>query len=490
LENELRAHRIRNWEELAARAGDPFALTKYERTHLAQEIRAQFGALAGRPVRIAGRLMSFRRMGKASFAHLQDASGQIQIYFRYDDLGAQAYNQLKLIDLGDFLGVEGHVFRTRTGEITVHVHHYQVLAKALRPLPEKYHGLTDVETRYRQRYLDLLVNPGVRRTFETRTKVIRALRHFLDEEGFWEVETPILQPVPGGATARPFVTHHQALDLDLYLRIAPELYLKRLIIGGFEKVYEISRNFRNEGIDPRHNPEFTMLEAYQAYADYHEMMNLVELLIVTACEAAVETLHLEYQGQAIDLTPPWPRVQLYEALAEHTGIDFRAMGEEEGEREAAARRAAEDLGVQLQPTDDFAHIVDAVLKKRVVPRLIQPTFLIDYPVELSPLAKRKSEDPTLTERFQPFIGGLELGNAFSELNNPLDQRARFEAQLALRQRGLEEAHRMDEDFLVALEHGMPPTGGLGLGIDRLVMLLTDAASIRDVILFPQMRPVA
>ncbi|HIE50958.1 MAG TPA: lysine--tRNA ligase, partial [Armatimonadetes bacterium] len=355
---------------------------------------------------------------------------------------------------------------------------------------EKYHGLTDVETRYRQRYLDLLVNPGVRRTFETRTKVIRALRHFLDEEGFWEVETPILQPVPGGATARPFVTHHQALDLDLYLRIAPELYLKRLIIGGFEKVYEISRNFRNEGIDPRHNPEFTMLEAYQAYADYHEMMNLVELLIVTACEAAVETLHLEYQGQAIDLTPPWPRVQLYEALAEHTGIDFRAMGEEEGEREAAARRAAEDLGVQLQPTDDFAHIVDAVLKKRVVPRLIQPTFLIDYPVELSPLAKRKSEDPTLTERFQPFIGGLELGNAFSELNNPLDQRARFEAQLALRQRGLEEAHRMDEDFLVALEHGMPPTGGLGLGIDRLVMLLTDAASIRDVILFPQMRPVA
>jgi len=490
-ESDLLAQRRQKLAEITALVGDPFAVTRFERTHGAAEILENYQALEHQTVRLAGRIMSVRIMGQASFAHLQDQSGRIQIYVRREEVGEDVYAVFKKLDLGDFLGVEGFVFTTRTGEISVHAKRLQVLAKSLRPLPlgkekegQSWYDVTDVELRYRQRYVDLIVHEDVRRVFLTRSKMVSAIRQFLDGEGFMEVETPMLQPIPGGATARPFITYHNALDLELYLRIAPELYLKRLVVGGLEKVYEINRNFRNEGIDTQHNPEFTMLEAYQAYADFNDMMDLSERLIAHAAGVATGGLQVTYQGQAIDLTPPFARVKLYDAIETHSGIDFHALNGDG----AAARAAAESLGVRLQPTDDFPHIVDAVFKKHVRPRLIQPTFLVEYPVELSPLAKRKPDDPTLTERFQLVIGGLELENAFSELNNPLDQRERFEMQLAQRERGDEEAHPMDEDYVTALEYGLPPTGGLGIGIDRLVMLLTDQPSIRDVILFPHRRP--
>jgi lysyl-tRNA synthetase class 2 len=403
---------------------------------------------------------------------------------RINTLGQEAYERFGDLDVGDLLGVEGTVLKTRTGETTVEVRQFWLLAKALRPIPEKWHGLKDVEVRYRQRYLDLIANPSVREIFVKRALLLRAIRQFLDERGFLEVETPILQPVYGGALARPFITHHNALDMDLYLRIAPELYLKRLLVGGFERVYEIGRNFRNEGIDARHNPEFTMLEAYQAYADYHDIMRLVEELIAFVAQSVLGTTTITYQGHTIDLTPPWRRLSLMDALKEVTGVDFLAFRNDDERARAIGRQ----LGLSIEPTDHWGRVLDEALKKKVVPTLIQPTFLLDYPVEISPLAKRKPDDPTMTERFQGFIGGLEVANAFSELNDPLDQRERFEMQQRLRERGDVEAHPLDWDFVTALEYGMPPTGGLGIGIDRLMMLFTNSPSIREVILFPLLRP--
>ncbi len=483
-QDPLYADRLAKLARWRAKGLDPFAHTRFDRTHLAMDLVTHFDTLQGQAVRLAGRLTAFRSHGKLTFADLVDGSGRIQLMVRQDKVGEEAYQLFDELDPGDLIGAEGTLIKTRTGEVTVEVHQFWILAKALRPLPEKWHGLKDVEVRYRQRYLDLIANPEVRDIFLKRSRIIQAIRRFLDERGFIEVETPILQPVYGGALARPFITHHNALDMDLYLRLAPELYLKRLIVGGFEKVYEIGRNFRNEGIDTRHNPEFTMLEAYQAYADYHEIMRLTEELIAYVAQTVLGTTVITYQGHTIDLTPPWRRLSLLEALREATGIDFLAFRHDDEK----AREIGRTLGLSIEPTDHWGRVLDEALKKKLAPTLIQPTFLIDYPVEISPLAKRKPDRPDLTERFQAFIGGLELANAFSELNDPLDQRERFEMQQRLRELGDREAHPLDWDFVTALEHGMPPTGGLGIGIDRLSMLLTNTTSIREVILFPLLRP--
>jgi len=482
-EHELVRQRRLKLAHLRERGRDPFAVTRFERTHLAQEVSAGYCELEGQRVRVAGRLMSLRVHGKAAFGDLADISGSIQVYFKLDTLGAQQYALLDEVDIGDFLGVEGTVFTTRTGEITVAAERLEMLAKSLRPLPAKWHGLRDVETRYRQRYVDLAVNSEVRRVFVVRSHVIREIRHFLDFRGFLEVETPMMQPIPGGAAARPFITHHNALDIDFYLRIAPELYLKRLIVGGFEKVYEINRVFRNEGVSSRHNPEFTMLEAYQAYADYNDMMRLVEELIEHVAGEVLGEMSLTYQGKEINLSPPWQRMSLLDAIGEYAGVDPQRLMEC-----ASARQASRELGLPAGEELHLSTLINNIFEARVEPRLIQPTFVIDYPTAISPLAKRKPDNPELTERFEPFVAGQELGNAFTELNDPLDQRRRFEEQARERAAGDEEAHPMDEDYVRALEYGMPPTGGLGIGIDRLVMLLTDSASIRDVILFPHMRP--
>ena len=484
-EHELVRQRRLKLEHLREIGHDPFAVTRFERTHLAQELTEGYCEVEGQRVRAAGRLMSLRLHGKAAFGDLADISGTIQVYFKLDTLGPEQYALLDDIDIGDFLGVEGAVFTTRTGEITIAAERLQVLAKSLRPLPAKWHGLRDVETRYRRRYVDLIVSPEVRRAFVVRSQVIREIRHFLDFRGFLEVETPMMQPIPGGAAARPFITHHNALDLDLYLRVAPELYLKRLIVGGFEKVYEINRNFRNEGVSSRHNPEFTMLEAYQAYADYNDMMKLVEELVEHVCGEVLGELSLTYQGKEIDMRPPWRRIGLLEAIVEHTGVDPQRLLEV-----GSARAVCRELGLPAGEDLHLSTLVNNLFEARVEPHLIQPTFVVDYPTAISPLAKRKPDNPDLVERFEPFVAGQELGNAFTELNDPLDQRRRFEEQARERAAGDEEAHPMDEDYVRALEYGMPPTGGLGIGIDRLVMLLTDSASIRDVILFPQMRPEA
>ncbi len=482
-EHELIRQRRRKLQHLRELGADPFAVTRFARTHLAQEVAAGYCELEGKRVSVAGRLMSLRSHGKAAFGDLADISGAIQVYLKLDNLGAQAFALLPDIDIGDFLGVEGEVMTTRTGEITVAAQRLAVLAKSLRPLPAKWHGLRDVEIRYRQRYVDLVVNPEVRRTFLVRSQVIREVRRFLDGRGFLEVETPMMQPIPGGAAARPFITHHNALDMDLYLRVAPELYLKRLLVGGFEKVYEINRNFRNEGVSTRHNPEFTMLEAYQAYADYNDMMKLVEDLFAHVCAEVLGALRLTYQGQQIDLTPPWRRIGYLEAIAEHTGADRAMLLEAEG-----ARSVCRELGLPAGDELHLSTLIGNIFDARVEPHLVQPTFVVDYPTAISPLAKRKADNPDLVERFEPFIAGQELGNAFSELNDPIDQRRRFEEQARERAAGDEEAHPMDEDYVRALEYGMPPAGGLGIGIDRLVMVLTDSASIREVILFPHMRP--
>ncbi len=476
-----RLEKLQRWRSCGI---DPFRVTKFDRTHLAAEIVANFDNLQGQIVRIAGRLTTFRSHGKLTFADLIDSSGRIQLMARINNLGKEAYKQFGDLDTGDIIGAEGTVTKTRTGEVTVEIQKFWLLAKALRPIPEKWHGLRDIEVRYRQRYLDLIANPEVREVFVKRSKIVQAIRKFLDERGFVEVETPVLQPVYGGALARPFMTHHNALDMDLYLRIAPELYLKRLIVGGFDKVYEIGRNFRNEGVDARHNPEFTMLEAYLAYADYNDIMVLTENLVAYSAQTVLGTMTITYQGHTIDLTPPWHRISLMEALKEATGVDFLEFRN----NDEKARQVGRELGLSVEPTDHWGRILDEALKKKVVPNLIQPTFLIDYPVEISPLAKRKPDDPTMTERFQGFVGGLEIANAFSELNDPLDQRERFEIQQKLRERGDLEAHPLDWDFVTALEYGMPPTGGLGIGIDRLTMLLTNSPSIREVILFPLLRP--
>ncbi len=432
---------------------------------------------------VAGRITAMRRFGKAAFAALQEEGYRLQVYFKKDLLGDQAYELCKSLDLGDWIGVEGRLFRTKTNELTVEVKTLTFLTKGLRPLPEKWHGLTDIETRYRQRYVDLIANPTVLQVFRTRSHIISAIRTFLTERGFLEVETPMMHSIPGGATARPFVTHHNTLDVDLYLRVAPELYLKRLIVGGFRRVFEINRNFRNEGISTIHNPEFTMLEFYQAYADYHDLMNLTEQLFHQLSLDVCGHTTIDYQGQQITLAPPWRRLSYFDSIVEVGKLDKAVLSDH-----AHARQAASTLGVAVPPKASHIDILVALFEETVEPALIQPTFITDFPIEISPLARKKESNPALTDRFELFISGREIANGFSELNDPIDQRERFEAQMALRDAGDEEAQFLDEDFLRALEYGMPPTAGEGIGIDRLVMLLTNQASIRDVILFPQLRP--
>lgn len=470
--------------ELREQGIDPFG-QKYERTHLAEEIINNFEALENHQVSIAGRIMSQRVMGKASFAHLQDSSGRIQIYVKVDQVGEEAYRQFERFDIGDIIGVEGKVFKTKRGEISVSAEKITFLTKSLRPLPEKWHGLKDVDLRYRQRYVDLIVNPEVKKTFITRSKIIKAMRSFLDDRSFIEVETPILHSIAGGANARPFITHHNTLDIDMYLRIATELHLKRLIVGGFDRVYEIGRIFRNEGMSIKHNPEFTTVELYQAFGDMENMMEITESMISFIALQVLGTNKIVYQGQEIDLTPPWPRERMVDLVKKYAGVDFLAVSSDE-----EARRLAKEHGlkIELKPDSTRGEIINLVFEEYVEDKLIQPIFVTGHPIEISPLAKKRDDDPAFTYRFEAFIYGREMANGFSEINDPIDQRERFLRQLEQREKGDDEAHMMDEDFLRALEYGMPPTGGLGIGVDRLVMLLTDSYSIRDVLLFPTMRP--
>ena len=473
-------------KELQESGNDPFQITKYEVNNDSANIKANFDALEGSEVSIAGRLMSKRGMGKVSFCDLQDKSGRIQLYARRDEMDEAEYNRFKKFDIGDIVGVKGVVFRTQRGEMSVRVETVTLLSKSLLPLPEKFHGLTNTELRYRQRYVDLIVNPEVKRTFVLRSQFVKHVRDFLDSRGYMEVETPVLNTISGGATARPFITHHNTLDIDMYLRIATELPLKRLIVGGMDRVYEIGRIFRNEGMDPKHNPEFTTVELYEAYADFNDMMDLFEDLLTSAAQKLLGTYQLEWQGEQIDLTPGWPRLPMHEAVKQYTGLDFMAITSDE---EAVA--AAKSIGVELPETADktWGNALYEVFDQRVEEKLVQPTFITMHPVDVSPLAKRSPKDPRLTERFELFICRSEMGNAFSELNDPIDQRQRFQKQVELRDKGDDEAGMMDEDFITALEYGLPPTGGLGIGIDRCVMMLTNSDSIREVILFPTMKPL-
>ena len=464
---------------------DPFQETKYVVSHHAQEIKDQFEQLEGNQVSIAGRLMSKRGMGKVSFCDLQDRSGRIQLYARKDEMDAQVYDRFRKYDIGDIVGVKGQVFRTQRGEMSVRVQEITLLSKSLLPLPEKFHGLTDKETRYRQRYVDLIVNPEVRRNFEVRSAFVKYLRNFLDNRGYMEVETPVLNTISGGATARPFITHHNTLDIDMYMRIATELPLKRLIVGGMERVYEVGRIFRNEGMDTKHNPEFTTVELYEAYADFNDMMDLFEELLSGAAKNICGSYQLQWQGEDIDLTPGWPRLSMAEAVKQYVGIDFMALPDD-GEAVAAAKAAGVDMD-GVEPT--WGHALYECFDQKVESKLVQPTFITMHPVDVSPLAKRSPKDPRVTERFELFICRSEIGNAFSELNDPIDQRQRFEKEVEDRMKGNDEAGMMDEDYLTAMEYGLPPTGGLGIGIDRCVMLLTGSDSIRDVILFPTMKPL-
>ncbi|HVC35434.1 MAG TPA: lysine--tRNA ligase [Chloroflexota bacterium] len=482
--DDLVAQRLRKLEELRSRGIEPYPTT-FQRTVAAGEAVAEYDRLAGQDVSVAGRIVSRRIMGRVSFCHIQDGTGRVQLFLKEDALGPEEYAAFRdLYDIGDIVGARGTLMKTRAGEVSVQACRLVMLAKSLRPLPEKWHGLTDVEQRYRRRYLDLIVNPEVRRIFQTRSATVSAIRRFLEARGFIEIETPVLQPLYGGATARPFKTHHHALEREMFLRIATELYLKRAVVGGFDKVFEIGRVFRNEGIDTTHNPEFTVLESYEAYASYLDVMAMVEELIPWIAHEVLGTTGISYQGQSIDLRPPWQRVTLREAILHCTGVDVEAAAD----RDDLYRQVAH-LGLEIQPTSPRGKIIDELLSARVEHTLIQPTFVTDYPVELSPLAKRKPGQPNLVERFEAYVGGLEIANAFSELNDALDQRTRFAQQLEARAAGDEEAHLFDEDFVEALEHGMPPTGGLGIGVDRLVMLLTDQRSIREVILFPHLRSV-
>ncbi|WP_067841167.1 lysine--tRNA ligase [Amphibacillus sediminis] len=467
---------------------DPFG-DKFERTHLASELIASYeqfskDELEEKAVQttVAGRIMTKRGKGKAGFSHIQDLSGQIQLYIRKDKVGEEAYELFNTADLGDIVGVSGTVFKTNVGELSIKANEFHLLTKSLRPLPEKFHGLKDVEQRYRQRYLDLITNHESKETFIMRSKIIQSMRRYLDKAGFLEVETPMMHSIPGGASARPFITHHNALDIPLYMRIAIELHLKRLIVGGMERVYEIGRVFRNEGVSTRHNPEFTMLELYKAYADYHDIMNLVENMVAHIAEEVTGSTTVTYGDDQIDLKPAWKRVHMVDVIKEYTGVDFwEKMSDEE------AKALAKEHGIEIQDNMTFGHIVNEFFEQRVEEHLVQPTFVYGHPVEISPLAKKNKDDSRFTDRFELFIVRREHANAFSELNDPIDQRERFEAQVKEKEQGNDEAHEMDEDFLEALEYGMPPTGGLGIGIDRLVMLLTNAPSIRDVLLFPQMR---
>jgi len=481
--NEILKFRRDKLAALQQEGRDPFGETYFERTCLSSEIIENFEAMEGQTVKIAGRLMSKRGMGKASFADLQDKSGRIQLYVKVDEVGEAAYEAYKKYDIGDIAGVCGEVFKTHKGEISVKVGEIKLLSKSLQPLPEKWHGLTDVDARYRHRYVDLIVNPQVRDVFIKRSAVIREIRAFMDESGFIEVDTPILNTIAGGAAARPFITHHNTLDIDMYLRIATELHLKRLIVGGLEKVYEMGRIFRNEGMSIKHNPEFTTIELYEAYTDYKGMMELTEQLIKQVVRKVCGSGRLNYNQAELDLEQPFEVMTMIDSIKKYTGVDFNLYTTNE-----TAAKAAKDAGAEMESGMARGHIINEMFERFVEEHLIQPTFITDYPVEVSPLAKRKAEQNELTERFELFIYGREIANAFSELNDPIDQRARFLKQAEARERGDEEANMMDDDFLLALEYGMPPTGGMGMGIDRLVMLLTDSPSIRDVLFFPTMKP--
>ena len=483
--NQLMAVRREKLEKLKEEGKNPFEITKFNKTHTSKEIKDNYEELEGKDVTIAGRIIAKRIMGKASFCHIQDGEGKVQSYVSINDLGEDSYKHFKEYDIGDIIGITGFVFKTKTEEISVHAKEVTLLTKSLKPLPEKFHGLKDTDLRYRQRYLDLIVNPEVRDTFIKRSMIIKELRNILDEKGYLEVETPILNNLITGDAARPFETHHNTLDIDMYLRIAPELNLKRLVVGGFEKVYEICKNFRNEGMDIKHNPEFTNVELYSAYEDYNDMMNITEEIITRLCMKVNGTLKINYQGIDLDLSTPWKRITMIDSIKEVTGIDFNEIKTDE-----EAMKVAKEKNVELEEGKTTrGHIINEFFETFVEETLVQPTFIMDYPVEVSPLTKRKKDDPSLTERFEVFIGGREYGNAYSELNDPIDQYERLKKQAEARANGDEEAGMMDEDFVNALEIGLPPTGGLGIGLDRLIMLLTDSASIRDVLLFPTMKPL-
>ncbi len=484
--NQLMQIRRDKLTKLKEEGKNPFEITKFNRTHTSKQVVDNYEELEGKDVTVAGRIMAKRIMGKASFCHIQDGDGRIQSYISINELGEESYKQFKEDDIGDIIGITGFVFKTKTGEISIHAKEVTLLSKSLRPLPEKFHGLKDTDLRYRQRYVDLIMNPEVKDTFLKRIQILQEVKNILNEKGYLEVETPILNTIAGGAAARPFITHHNTLDMDMYLRIANELYLKRLIVGGFDKVYEMGRMFRNEGMDIKHNPEFTNIELYSAYEDYNDMMDITEEIISKVALKVLGTTKITYQGTQIDLTPSWKRISMIDSIKEVTGVDFNTI-----ETDEAAKKAAEELHVELDELKlTRGEIISQVFEAKVEETLIQPTFIYDYPVEVSPLTKRKPSDPRLTERFEVFIGAREYGNAYSELNDPIDQYERFKKQMEARDAGDEEANMMDEDFVTALEYGMPPTGGLGIGIDRLVMLLTDSASIRDVLLFPTMKPLA
>lgn len=486
--NDQRQVRRQKMEEIRNGGLDPFG-ARFERTHLSNELIEAYSELSKEELdetphvaKIAGRIMTKRGKGKAGFAHIQDFGGQIQIYVRQDAIGEDSYKLFTMADLGDIVGIEGTVFKTKVGELSIKVTEFTFLSKALRPLPEKFHGLQDIEQRYRQRYLDLISTEGSKETFILRSRIIQSMRRYLDGQGFLEVETPMLHSIAGGASARPFITHHNTLDMTLYMRIAIELHLKRLIVGGLEKVYEIGRVFRNEGISTRHNPEFTMIELYEAYADYNDIMALTENMIAHIAEEVLGTTKVQYGEDIIDVSPGWKRLHMADAVKEYTGVDFwTQMTKEE------AHALAKEHGVDVQPTMEVGHVLNEFFEQKVEEQLVQPTFVYGHPVEISPLAKKNPEDGRFTDRFELFIVRREHANAFTELNDPIDQRQRFEAQLVEKEQGNDEAHEMDDDFIEALEYGLPPTGGLGIGIDRLVMLLTNAQSIRDVLLFPQMR---
>ena len=484
--NQILQQRRAKAEELAAMGVELYA-NNYKPTHQVKDVLPDnpdpAASLLGGSMSLAGRIVAMRKFGKATFLHLQDETGRLQVYIKQDVVGEEAYNIFRKLDIGDIAGFKGSLFRTKTGEPTLQAISFQSITKSLRPLPEKFHGLTDVETRYRQRYVDLIVNPEVRDTFRKRVEIIRLVRDFLVNRGFMEVETPMMQPIAGGATAKPFKTHHNALDMDLYLRIAPELYLKRLLVGGFEKVFEINRNFRNEGLSTRHNPEFTMLEFYQSYATYHDLMDLTEEMISWIAAEVTGSMQITYQGEEIDLAPPWKRYTMEEALVEIAGIDKAILRDPE-----KIMRLARDKGVELDPAAGPGKAKTELFELLVEEKLIHPTFITEYPTEISPLARRNKENPEVTDRFELFITGREMANAFSELNDPIDQRQRLEKQIAERGDDEEIFPELDRDFVRALEYGMPPAAGEGIGIDRLVMLLTDAPSIRDVILFPHLRP--
>jgi len=482
---KVRREKLHNLREKGL---DPFG-KRFERTHQTEEIITVYNEFEKEEleekevsVTIAGRIMTKRGKGKAGFAHIQDLTGQIQIYVRKDEIGEEAYEIFNTADLGDIVGVSGVIFKTKVGELSIKVKSFELLTKSLRPLPDKFHGLKDIEQRYRQRYVDLIMSPESKKTFITRSKIIQAMRRYLDDQGYLEVETPTMHSIPGGASARPFITHHNALDMPLYMRIAIELHLKRLIVGGLEKVYEIGRVFRNEGVSTRHNPEFTMIELYEAYADYQDIMTLTENVIAHVAKEVLGTTTVQYGDYEVNLEPQWARLHMVDAIKEHTGADFwKEMSVEE------ARELADKHNVEINEHMQYGHIVNEFFEQKVEEKLIQPTFIYGHPVEISPLAKKNDQDPRFTDRFELFIVAREHANAFTELNDPIDQKERFEAQLKEREQGNDEAHMMDEDFIEALEYGMPPTGGLGIGIDRLVMLLTNSPSIRDVLLFPQMR---